>query len=1063
MNRTFAMSKECFRHVKKQKSIVFFIVVIVLNGAVAFASTTKLMSAPAISLLQKSTTIFGIVTDENNEPLIGATVYVKETKKGTTTDLDGRFRIEIAQGQMLVVSYVGMNTKELIPDLVEQEIHITLEPNTEILAEVMVTGYQTLSKERSTGAFSKISTEDLALKRKNNLASMLEGQVAGYVDGKIRGITTMNAVASPLVVIDGFPVEKTSLNKIGETSESMPDLNPEDIESITVLKDAAATSIYGARAANGVIVITTKKAKEGKSEIQFSSTFTLHPYSGYWQNRTNAADVIAMEREWASQALRTTEAALIQAGDLRENGTYPSKGVNTLLDMHTGKISITEGDAILDKLAKANYRYFDQAEKYGKRNSLYQQHSLRIGKTTGRNSFNFSSTYWDNAYEDIHHQDRKLGVNINNSLKLTKWLTFDAGVYLNYGWEDGQTYDLMSPGFSVKPYDTLVEANGAYTVAPRQTDQARQALIGEYGMYSEDLVPMDEINFRLNNTKTFETRAHVKTKIDFTDWLNYHLMFQYQTDDSIFELLSEKESNFMRMRINDFTGKSPYGNTLVYNLPDGDSYYTMKNSKRSYNFRQQLNLDKTFCETHNLVWILGQEVRHSLITFDENTMYGYDPALKSWQNYNVKDLAYFSGLLGPAKLDQNSISSSRELINRFVSIYTNASYSYNDRYVVSASVRWDRSNLWGTNTKYQNKPLWSIGGSWNVYRENFFNLDFVNQLKIRASYGVGGNIGRNTAPYLIASYYPSSLVDGMAGAVLTPPNKDIRWEKTTTTNVGLDFSLLRNRLSGTIEYYHKFSTDLLAAVNGSPTQGFGYSTLMTNNGEMLNQGVEVSLVGDVMHTKDLLWTVSLIYGFNHNEVKKINVEPSLWDSRVSMPTSYPMIGKPLQSIYAYRWAGLDGKGDPQVFDAEGKVTADPVRDYKALLYSGTMVPVHSATMTNIMRYKNIEFSAMLILSAGHNLRTNNIPAINMANGRIISTSKDIVKRWRNPGDHTDVPRLLFSNDTDNYNIHRSELYRYSDLFVYDASNVKIRNISLAYRLPKQWCQKVFLSSARVQF
>ena len=366
-------------------------------------------------------------------------------------------------------------------------------------------------------------------------------------------------------------------------------------------------------------------------------------------------------------------------------------------------------------------------------------------------------------------------------------------------------------------------------------------------------------------------------------------------------------------------------------------------------------------------------------------------------------------------------------------------------------------------SKYQNKPLWSVGGSWNIYKEKFFQADFVDMLKLRASYGIGGNIGRNTAPYLIASYYDSSLVDGMAGSVNTPPNKDIRWEKTTTVNVGVDFALFRHRLSGTIEYYNKYSVDLLAAINGSPTQGFGYTTLMTNNGKMVNRGVEITLSGEIIRQKDFSWNASLLYAFNRNKVKHISVQPSLWDSRISMPTSYPMVGKPLYGIYAYKWAGLNENGDPQVYDAENNVTSGPARDYHALVYCGTTVPIHNASLTNVLRYKGFEFSAMLILDAGHKLRSSNIPSINMSNGRITSTAKGIVDRWTQPGDVTDVPRLLFSNDTENFNTHRTELYRYSDLFVYDASNIRLSNISLAYRVPAHWCKKISLSGARLQF
>lgn len=1027
----------------------------------AWAGNEKSDTSLPVMQQQAKVGIQGVVTDANNEPLIGASILVKGTQTGSITDIEGRFRLNVNNGDVLVVSYLGMKPQEVTVTSGKKEYLIQLDADAELLNEVVVTGYQTLSKERSTGAFAKVTSEKLELKRMDNLGSMLEGQIAGFVDGQIRGVTTMNAVANPLVVIDGFPVENTTMDKIGRTTEAMPDLNPEDIESVTVLKDAAAASIYGARAANGVIVITTKRAKEGKAEVSFSSTFTVQPYSNYTKNLTDAADVIAMERQWATSELVDAESANRIAANLREEGAYPSLGVNTLLDMYTGKISMEEGNKILDNLGKAGYRYYDQAEKYGKRNPFYQQYNLRVAKTTERNSFNFSTTYWKNEHEDIHHDDWKLGVNLTNSLKLTDWLTFDTGVYLKYGKENTQTYDLIDlPGFSAMPYDAVVNADGSYFVAPSQIDKERRDKIEQYGLYDESLVPFDELGYNLGQNRTLETRAYAKLKLDFTSWLNYNVMFQYETMDSDFNLLKEKESNAMRSILNNFASEGYAG--ITYNLPVGDALYTNENGKRSYNFRQQLNFDKTFNDKHNLVWIVGQEIRHSLIKYSESTRYGYDPELLSWQPFDAKKLAYFSGLLGSARLDSNSLGSMRELLNRFVSFYSNASYTFDDRYILSGSIRWDKSNLWGTSSQYQNRPLWSVGGSWNIDREKFFHADFVDMLKLRASYGIGGNIGRNTAPYLIANYYPSSLVNGNYGVVMTPPNPDIRWEKTTTVNVGVDFALFRNRLSGSIEYYNKYSTDLLAYINGSPTQGFGYSTLTTNNGKMVNRGVEVTLNGEILRQKDFSWNASLLWSYNRNKVKHVSYTPTNWDARITFPTSYPMVGYALNGIYAYHWAGLNESGDPQVYDAEGNVTSDPVQDAEALHYAGTSVPVHSGSLTNVLRYKDFELSAMLVFNFGHKLRSGDIPSINMASGRITTTDKSIVDRWTQPGDVTDVPRLLFSNDKD-YQSHRTELYAYSDKFVYSASHIRIDNISLAYRVPAKWCKKVFLSGARLQF
>lgn len=1015
----------------------------------------------------KSRRITGKVVDQKNEPLIGATIKVQGENLGTVTDVDGNFSLTVpASSSAIELSYIGMEP-ETVSVRDKNTLRIIMKESQHLLDDVVVTGYQTLSKERSTGSFGKISSETLELKRMDNLSNMMEGEFAGYVDGKIRGVTTMKAISNPLVVIDGFPVENTSMDQTGTTTENMPDVNPEDIESITILKDAAAASIYGARAANGVIVITTKRAKQGKTDISFSTTFTVQPYSYYVKNLTDASDVISLEQAWAAgnaALLAGGATADKEAADIRENGAYPSQGVDILLDMYTNKISQDEGRRKLNELAGKGYQYYDQAKKYTKRNPFYQQYNLRLAKTTDRNSVNFSTSYWKNNYEDVNKSDWKLGLNLTNSLKVTKWLQADLGVYLKYGETDSQSFNVYSPGYSYLSYDALVNPDGSYTVAAPQTKKDRRDLIAQHGLIEESIVAMNELNYGLGKTKTLETRANAKLKVDFTSWLNYNVMFQYETTNDKMELLREQESDYITTLINNFTTESTsyYGTTLTYNLPKGDALFLQTNEKRAYNFRQQINLNKAFGK-HNVAWILGQELRHTKLYFENDSHYGYDPELLTWPAINENTLSYVSGVLGAARLSINPIK--KELLNRFVSFYSNGSYTFDDKYVLSGSIRWDKSNLWGQSSKYQNRPLWSVGGSWNMDKEKFFKVPFIDMLRLRASYGIGGNIGRNTAPYLIANYFSAYKVDGLAGYVTSPPNKDIRWEKTTTINVGTDFSLFKQRLSGSIEYYHKNSVDLLAMINGSPTLGWGSSVLTTNNGAMINQGVEITLHGNIINKRNFSWNATLLYAYNKNKVTEIYYEPTDYKSRFSMPNSYPTKDKPLNGIYGYKWAGLNKNGDPQVYDAEGNITSDAVEDADAVHYCGTTVPVHSSTLTNMLRYKNIEFSAMLVLNAGHKLRDANIPSINMSDGHITTTSKEIMNRWQKEGDEniTDVPRLLFSNDTENYNTHRSTLYGYSDLFIYNASNIRIRNISLAYRLPAAWCQKAFLSSVKLQF
>lgn len=1038
-----------------------------IDGKIVALSTKDV--APQKKHSGEKRTIKGVVRDENGETMPGVAVYNRTTGAVVAADIDGAYAIEAAPGDQILFTSIGM-TDHVAMVGNSDVMDVVMTTDLIALEDVVVTGYQTISKERSTGAFDKVSSKTLEMKRMDNLSSMLEGQVAGYVDGKIRGVTTMNAVSNPLVVIDGFPVENTSMNRIGETTENMPDINPEDIESVTVLKDAAAASIYGARAANGVIVITTKKAKQGKTDISFSATLTVQPYSYYTGNRTTSADIIELQKTWASQhsGLTAGGASAEQvAADLRENGAWPSKGVDILLDMYTGKLSEADANSQLSKLAESGFRYYDQAKKYTKRNPFTQQYNLRVGKATEKNNFNFSATYWDYNEENINSDSKKLGLNMSNTLQVTKWLQADFGVYLKIGDDNRQSFNVYSPGFSALPYDALVAEDGSYIAAVSQIGKDRRDLIAENGLREEILVPMNELGYGIANNKTFDTRSFFKAKIDFCPWLNYTTMFQYETSNGKSETINERESYYITSLLNNFASMENgwYGPELTYNLPEGDALTTVDTKRRSYNFRQQLNFDKSFNDKHTLVWILGQEIKDAKIEYFDNTIYGYDPETLTWPTYNADDLTYFSGLLGSSQLSPGNITSKREIVNRFVSFYGNASYSYDNRYVITGSIRWDRSNLWGTSSKYQNKPIWSIGASWNIDREEFFKSDLFDMLKLRATYGIGGNIGRNTAPYLIAVYYPSSVVDGMYGHVTSPPNNDIRWEKTTTIDVGVDFAMFNNRLSGSIDYYHKNSVDLLAYINGSPTQGFGFSSLTTNNGEMLNAGVDVSLNGAIISGKAFRWDASLIYSYNNNEVKKVFVTPGRYNSRLSLPTAYPTVGNPYYGIYGYEWAGLNDKGEPQVYDAEGNITSDNIQDVNAVGYLGTTVPVHSGSFTNMLSYKNFGLSFMITFAGGHKIRDPFPPKISMGNGSITTTNRDIMNYWREPGDEkiTDVPRLLFSNDTQNYNSYRDDLYRYSSLFVYDASNIRINNISLSYQIPSEICKKVQLENAKVQF
>ena len=1017
----------------------------------------------------KMRTVKGKVTDENGQPVPGANVYLKGTTIGVATDIDGNYSLTFGDSQaVLMVSFVGYKTVEEAIGT-RETVNFQLEPENEALAEVVVTGYQTISKERATGAFEKLGTEKMEMKRLDNLSSVLEGEIAGYSDGIIRGVSTMNAQQSPLYVIDGFPVENTSIDAYGSVTENLPVLNMEDIESITVLKDAAAASIYGARAANGVIVITTKKAKEGKTQISASATWTIHPYNYYTGHLTDAADIIELQKKWAAanpELNNGLDRALAEADNLRNNYAWPSKGIDILLNQYTNQISQAEAEAQLEELASRGYAYYDDVEKYAKRNSFYQQYYLSVGKATGKNNLVFSVSYRNNKEEDIYTKDDQVGLNLQNSLQVTDWLKADVGMYINFRNGTTQTYDLLnsySAGFTAMPYDRLVDEEGNPVSWTSQYTQTVRDNIENYGLYDVTITPLDELGRRLEKSRDFTSRIFGKLEVKFLPWLSYTAQYQYEYGENRMNRLEEMDSFQTRELINSFA--TAENGEAVYNLPEGDIYYTERQTTNNYNFRQQLNVDKTFNGVHNLTWIIGQEVRNQKLQYESVTRYGYDDDMLSSQYINESEFVNgYTGLMDSWAYISAPWAKS-ELVNRFVSFYSNAAYSYNNRYALSASIRWDRSNLWGTNSKYQNKPLWSVGASWNINNEAFFNASWVDMLKLRASYGIGGNIAKDAAPYLTASYYTSTLVGGQYGNISSPPNPDLRWEKTTTVNVGVDFAFFAGRMSGTLEFYNRNSDDLLANQMGVPTEGFGYSTLSFNNGAMRNRGFELTLRGDVINRGGFVWNMGYMLSYNKNKVTKINVEAPAYYLQLDYPEAYPREGKPYNAIYAYKWAGLSAEGEPQIYDAEGNITTTDYTNLDAIHYVGTTVPVYSGSFTNVFTYKNLELSVQMLYEGGHKFRSTNIPAINMGRTDVSVTSKDIMNAWEQPGDEavTDVPRILFSGISEAYNYDRESIYRGADIHVLDASKIVFNNISLSYRVPNEWMKKVGLSAAKLQF
>lgn len=1020
---------------------------------------------PAAAARQGTRIISGQVLDNEDSPLVGADVLVKGTTVGVYTDSEGNYEIEVPDNPevSLVFNFFGMKPhEELIGS--RDRINVILFPDVEMLDAVVVTGYQTISKERTTGAFAKVNSEQFETQRISNVSTMLEGRVAGLTDGQIRGVTSMNGLTTPLYVIDGFPVEKTTNDGYGNWVESVPDINPEDIQSITVLKDAAAASIYGARAANGVVVITTKRAQKDQMNVSFSATLSIQPYSTYADKYlADAATMVELEREWAAQNpnLQGAGAAAYAQGLLDDN-TFTTQGIRTLLRGYAGQMTQSEVDAQLAALAAMGYSYYDDIERYGTRNPFSQQYNLSFGRGSEKNTFNASITYRNNLESDKYTDNDDIGINIQNTTQITKWLTLDVGTYLNYGSGSTQSFSLFSPGYTYMPYDRLVNGDGSY-YTNRQEDRYsayNMSILNSNGLYNLDITPLDEIGMNLTRQKNFSNRTYARLAIKFTDWLKYTASFQYEYANYATEQLRSKDSYDVRNTVNTYASANGDG-TATFNIPYGNIYFTSNNITRAYNFRQQLDFNKTFAGKHEVTALVGTETRENKNNYENRTLYNYDPDLMTYSLIDQVALSSMGRIWGWGNFTNHNAAYLLELVNRYVSFYGNAAYTYDGRYTVSGSIRWDKTNLFSTGSKYQKRPIWSVGASWNIDREEFMQgADWVNMLKLRFSYGIGGNIAKNSAPYMTAYFGSNQHVGGISGTIQSRPNPNLRWEKTATTNVGVDFSLLDNRLSGTVEYYYKNGTDLLANTNGVPTEGWGYSTYTINNGEMVNEGFEISLNGTAVSTSDWRFDIGAIFSYNRNEVTYVNVEAPVSYILIDYPTAYPRIGNPYNAIYGYQWAGLSEQGTPQLYDRNGELYDDMTpSDIEDLLYFGTTVPVYSGALNLNLRWRNWELAAQFLFEGGHKMRNTSIPFIE---GSIAPVSNRISDRWQQPGDeaHTDVPRYI-SSESPLYNYNYYTMYARSSVNIIDASNLSLNNLSLTYRLPSGACSKLAMKSARI--
>ena len=1023
---------------------------------------------------KKEFKVTGKVTDEEGGALPGVAILIKGTTTGVVTDTEGKYTILVPTDTLhfLVFSFLGMKTVECKIDS-EKVINVVMQEKQTELTDVVVTGYQNIKREDATGAFSSVRAEQLEKRYSDNILESLEGRIPGLVsyntgmndNGEktlsIRGVNTFTNNTQPLVVVDGLPIEG-----------SIDDVNPSNIASIYVLKDAAAASIYGARASNGVIVITTKEGQYNKTIVSASIDLTISQKADYsYFNYLNGKEQVELEsRNFVAAYADPNIAPSLSAMALTFTHGYLTPVFSLYDQKYRGEITGEELEEKLKKKKKNNF--LDDFEKHILKNEFVQRYNFAVQGQMGNLSSNFVLNFKNSNTGIINTYSRNMNISYKGSYPVAKNLNLVFGTTVNMSWDKEHNNTYALDPFSVPTYTRLFDEEGNrnyYSTLLVYNHDA--AVVSNSMLKSMDFNHLDELERDFIHSKRVSSRYFLHVLLSIFDGLGVSGQFQYEDIYTDRSGLSEAESYTARYLYNMYMSED---NKPI--MPDGGILKKREERETYYTFRGQANFSRIFKDKHAVTALAGVEIRQTKYQTEQNILFGYDDQLLTHQmgytDLNTMREMQISAMFpyrngnSPANVYQSSIAPNigvSDTKHNYVSYYANANYTYNRLYSIFASYRKDLTDLFGTDPKFRRRPLWSVGLSWNMQNETFMQeVEFINVLKLRASYGLTGNIDQNTSSYMTATTQTNQYTGERWSTLNTPPNDQLRWEKTSTINVGADFALWDNCISGTLDWYRKYSTDLLTSTPLDPSEGF--TNLTINNGEVLNTGIELAI--NVQWFKgrrksDFGWSTSLNMGFNKNKIKKVDLKPS---GVASMIYSQALVeGRPIHSLYSLRYAGLDETGDILWAHVDGSTTKTSPGSFAVedAVYSGAIDPKITLGFENEWRYRGFSLSAMFVYYGGHKMRAeqwDNCGLSYLGYGYTGALPKYMLNGWTPDNSTSEIPgNGLYAPASATY-----DYMVYADRFVEDADFIKLRNVTLGYTFPKSICNKLRLSGLKLR-
>ena len=1015
--------------------------------------------------------IRGIVTDKKKAPLPGVTVLIKGTTIGVSTDQNGRFEIVQPKDSdvTLIVSFIGMKTQTIVYK--GKELNIVMEEDSQEMEEVVVTGYQVINRRKNTGSSQRLKMDDIMTAGVPNLDQMLEGRISGMtlVSGsgevgvapkiRIRGTSTLIGNREPLWVVDGIivqdpvPISAEELNDpdyINRIGNAIAGLNPQDIERLDVLKDAAATALYGTKAANGVIVITTKKGRMGAPIINYNMTTTFRQRPRYSDRKIelmNSKERIQFSRELNEQHYVFS-------------GHFNYVGYEGLLnDLYNGKINDTQFAEKVAYLETLNTDWF----KLLTEDSFSHQHTVSISGGSNETRYYASIGYSrDNDVLKGNYNERYTS-SLNLESTLTEWLNASFQIQGNASRRKYNQSEIspMDYAYNTSRAIPAYDENGKYAYYEKQT-----------GRYYRQYNILNELENSYTDQHSSGITVTANLRFGINSWLNANAIISYTNSNTEIEgYWGEKTYHVACERGSEYGEAAPSYSTLPY----GGELSTNETRNNSYTARLQVNADKYF----------GAEEQHNI-----NLSAGFEMSSSKYKSYSRTDRCYYPdrGMTFVSGIDlesfpdygvwlaQNVPSLSNNLTN-ILSGYATLSYSYHNYFTANVNARVDGSNKFGDQSNDKFLPIWSASAAYNFSEHEALKTEWIDYMTLKASFGYQGNMLESQSPVMLIKKLPvDPFYNELKSSIERHPNPNLKWEKTSSFNVGLQFSLLRNRVQFETQYYYKrtkdaFMTKEVASMNG-------VDSYVINGGDVENKGYSVDITVSPITRADLYWTISTSFSKDKNTVKN---DPSsqTYDYTEFLNGTAVIKGKAVNTFYSYDFIGLNPvDGGPLFNDMEDqKHELYGLNKYetftRVLKATGRREPYMSGGLSTMLRYKNIRMNAMFSYSLG--AKTRLFRMFNKNLSPEYNVHRDFLKRWQNPGDElkTNIPALesLYSNAYWNYANHYSDvfdniqtfaedawtMYDYSDVRVVSANYLKCSSLSFTYEFGKDLLSKIGFS------